>query len=76
MFEVGKKYVFSKTKFIDDMLNHSSMSDVAKHKDIYETFDGYLFVGLGENRRDLYKGGLTMTVFPEWCVSGEVDDLI
>lgn len=76
MFEAGKKYVFSRTKFSDDMLKHTSLYQVEKYRQLVNTFDGHVFIGLDDQRRDLVKGEFTLTVWPEWCVSGEEDELI
>lgn len=73
MFESGKKYMFSRTAFYDDMLKITNRKKVESHYMLVNLFDGTVFVGAGETRRDLYKDGYTLTVFPEWCIDGEVE---
>lgn len=71
MFEPGKKYMFSRTAFYDDMLKITNRLQLESYYELVNLFDGTLFVGTGETRRDLYKDGYTLTVWPEWCVDGE-----
>ena len=73
MFEVGRKYIFSRTAFYNDMLKITNRTQVESHYELVNLFDGTLFVGLGESKRELVKGDYTLTVWPEWCIDGEAD---
>ena len=63
MFEAGKKYIFSRTKYYDDALKYTNITEAEKHSTLVNVFDGYVFVGADENWRDLHKSGLTLTVW-------------
>ena len=72
MFEAGKKYVFSRSAFWSDMLS----MNIKVIPWWINALEGRVFVGLGATIHKLEVDGCQVHILPEWCSSGEVDDLI
>jgi len=80
MFEPGRKYIFSRTRFFDDMdkIRVRRKSNLSLAEQLMWAFflDGHVFIGLGSSTQTIEKEGYKFKVLPEWCASGEEDELI
>lgn len=75
MFEAGKKYMFSRSAYYNDMVKKSPNFTLEAIWWANE-LDGHVFVGLGSNTQTINKGVYRFKILPEWCASGEEDELI
>jgi hypothetical protein len=77
MFEPGRKYIFSRTRFFDDMhkvkIPRKSNKSLAEQLLWANFLDGHVFIGLGSSTQTIEKEGYKFKVLPEWCVDGESD---
>jgi len=70
MFEAGKYYIISAMKIYDSVGFSALPNDLVNH------MNGVKFVAVGGLIDTVHYKGRTLVVNPEWCVSGEEDDLI
>ena len=70
MFEPGKKYIFSRSAYYNDMVKKSPNFTLEAIWWANE-LDGHVFVGLGGATQIVVKDFYSFKVFPEWCIDGE-----
>lgn len=70
MFEAGKFYIISASKIYDSVGFSAIPHELINH------MNGVKFVAVGGSIDTVHYKDKTLVVNPEWCVSGEEDDLL